>query len=70
MENLVFFSISNIKIMNAQHLLKEAGIESHTVNKMDSAHGGLFGDIELYIPKEHEEKAKEILIEAEILKWD
>jgi len=40
---------------------------AHTINKMDSAHANLFGNIEIIVRKEDEEKAKEILIEAEIL---
>lgn len=63
----VFFSISQIKIMTAQHLLKEAGIDSNTINKMDSAHAGVFGDIELYVSKKDEDKARQLLKEAEIL---
>jgi len=66
-DSTVFFSVSQIKIMTAQHLLKEAGIKSHTVNKMDSAHAGVFGDIELYVSKEDEERARVILFDAEIL---
>lgn len=63
----IFFSVSQIKIISAQHFLKEAGIQSHTINKMDSAHAGVFGDIELHVAKEDEEAAKKILEEAEIL---
>jgi len=66
-DNTVFFSVSQIKIMTAQHLLKEAGITSHVVNKMDSAHAGVFGDIELHVSKEDEEQARVLLFDAEIL---
>lgn len=66
-DTAVFFSISQIKIVTAQHLLKEAGIESHSINKMDSAHAGLFGDIELYVEKDQEAEARKILTEAEII---
>ena len=61
------FSISQLKIMTAQHMLKEAGIESFVVNKMDSAHAGLFGDIELFVQKEDAIEAKLVLIENEII---
>ncbi len=67
MENTVFFSISQIKIKTAQYLLKEAGIESHSINKLDSAHAGVFGHIELHVPKGDEEAARKILQESEIL---
>jgi len=68
MENaMIWFSISQIKIKSAQYVLSQMGIESHTVNKMDSAHAGLFGDIELHVDKKHEEKARKILIDEGIL---
>ncbi len=67
MDNKVFFSISQIKVKTAQHLLRVAGIESHSINKIDSAHPGVFGHIELYVPKDDEEAARKILQEAEIL---
>ena len=67
MENTIFFSISQRKIKTAQLRLKEAGLESHSINKMDSAHAGLFGHIELYVSKDDEEAARKILEEAEIL---
>ena len=66
-ESMVMFSISQIKIMTAQHVLKEAGIDSFVVNKMDSAHAGLFGDIELFVLKKDEIEAKLVLIENEII---
>lgn len=63
----VFFSVSHLKVMTAQHMLKEAGIESHVINKMDTAHAGVFGDIELHVDEKDEERARQILNEAEIL---
>lgn len=66
-DKTVFFSISEIKIMTAKHLLSEAGIESHSIDRRDSAHAGVFGDIELYVPQSDEEKARKILVDAEIL---
>ncbi len=68
MENeTVFFSVSQIKVMTAMHLLKEAGIDAHKIDKMDSAHAQLFGEIQIIVPKSDEEKARKILAEAEIL---
>lgn len=64
----VFFSISHIKVITAQHLLKEAGIKSFVINKMDTAHAGAFGDIELHVDADRENEAREILADAEILK--
>ena len=63
----VMFSVSQIKIMTAKHLLKEAGIESFTLDQMDSAHAGLFGDIQLYVHEDRSEEAKKILEEEQII---
>ena len=64
---MVFFSVSEIKIKSAQHILKEAGIVSFVIDKKDSAHAGLFGDIELYVQEDKEKEAHKILVDAEIL---
>ena len=66
-DGLIFFTVSQIKVMTALHLLKEAGIEAYKVDKMDSAHAGLFGNIEIYVPKDKEEEARSLLFDAEIL---
>jgi len=66
-EKMIMFSISHLKIMTAKHLLSLAGIEAFSVDKMDSAHAGLWGDIELYVSESHAELAKEILVNEEIL---
>lgn len=63
----VMFAVSQLRIVSARHFLSESGIESWTVNKMDSAHAGLFGDIELHVSTENESKAREILIKEEII---
>jgi len=63
----VMFTVSQLRIVSARHFLSEAGIESWTVDKMDSAHAGLFGDIELHVPTEDANKAREVLIREEIL---
>ncbi len=68
MENeTVFISVSQIKVNTATHLLNEAGVNAHIINKMDSAHANLFGHIQIIVAKEDEEKARKILMEAEIL---
>jgi len=67
-EKRICFSISQLKIMTAKHVLSEAGIPAFSVNKMDSSHPHIFdGAIELYVDKSHAEEAKKILIEEEIL---
>lgn len=63
----IFISVSEIKVMTAMHLLKEAGVHAHHINKMDSAHANIFGDIEIIVQKDDEEKARAILKEAEII---
>ena len=63
----VMFTISQLKIVSARYFFREAGIESWTVNKMDSAHAGLFGDMELHVPTENEIEALKILVDEEII---
>lgn len=65
--DMILFSVSDIKIMTARHLLEEAGIKTFVIDKKDSAHAGIFGDIELYVSKVHQLKARNILIENEII---
>lgn len=64
---MVCFSVSDIKIITAKHVLSEAGITAFSINKMDSAHAGIFGTIELYVDVADEERAREILITEEII---
>jgi len=66
-KEIVYFSVSEIKVMTAMHLLQEAGIHAHSINKMDSAHAQLFGNIQILVSKKDEEQAEEILKEAEII---
>lgn len=63
----VMFTVSQIKIVTAKHILKEAGIEAFSVDKMDSAHAGLFGDIQLYVSADQAAEARRILVEEEVL---
>ena len=64
---LVWFSVSEFKIITAKHVLQEAGITPFTIDKKDSAHAGAFGDIELYVPKEDKEEAYKILVEHGVI---
>ncbi len=66
-ENRILISVSQLKIMSAKHILQEAGIEAVSVNKMDSAHAGLFGNIQLYVSKERAEEAIQLLTDEGIL---
>jgi len=68
MENeKIFFSVSELKVKTAQHMLNEAGIKSHIINKKDTAYAGVFGDIELHVDAKDADRAREILEKAEIL---
>lgn len=64
---MVWFSVSQLKIKTAQFILSEAGITSHVIDKTDSAHAGLFGEIELYVAENEEDKARQILLDEEII---
>lgn len=64
---VVAFEVSELKIVTAQHVLKENGIESFVVNKKDSAHAGVFGTIQLFVEKGSEAEARTILINEEII---
>ncbi len=63
----VMISVSQIKIMTAKHLLKAAGIEAFDMDKRDSAHVGLFGDIQLYVLADQADRARQILKEEEVI---
>lgn len=61
---LIYFSISDLKITTARHMLTEAGIESFVIDKKDSVYAGILGGkIEVYVRKEDQEKAHQILEE-------
>ena len=53
--------------MSAKHLLKEAGIDSFTLDQMDSAHAGLFGDIQLFVHEDRSDEARELLEKEQII---
>ncbi len=66
--SLVYFSISDIKIVTARHILSEAGIESFTINKKDSAYAGILGGkVELYVRTDQQEDARKVLEESGVL---
>ncbi|MFT6337645.1 MAG: hypothetical protein ACI86M_002959 [Saprospiraceae bacterium] len=66
--SLIYFSISDLKIVTARHILTEAGIESFTIDKKDSVYAGILGGkIELYVRKDQEGEAKKILEESGVL---
>lgn len=67
MDTMVMFTVSELKIMTAQHLLTQAGIRSFVLNKKDSAHAGVFGDIELHVLKIDKDEAYKILFENGII---
>ena len=61
---LIFFSISDLKVTTARHILAEAGIESFIIHKDDSVFSGIFGGkIEVYVRKDEQEAADKVLRE-------
>jgi hypothetical protein len=65
---LVYFSISDLKIVTARHILAEAGIESFIIDKKDTVYAGILGGkIEMYVRKDQEVEALKILEENGIL---
>ena len=66
-ETMVMFTVSELKIRTAQYLLNKSGIRNFVLNKMDSAHAGVFGSIELHVLAPDQDIAKQILVENEIL---
>jgi len=61
---LVYFTVSDVKMVGARHLLAEEGIESFVLDKKDSAYAGVLGgSIELYVRKDESEKAHALLTE-------
>ncbi len=64
---LIYFSISDLKISTARHILAASGIESFVIDKKDSVYAGILGGkIEVYVRKEDQEEAKRILTENEM----
>ena len=64
---LIYFSISDLKIVTARHILTEAGIESFVVDKKDSVYAGILGGkIELYVREDQKDEARRILAENEM----
>ena len=58
----IYTSNVQIEIMDAKHILDEAGINYFEINKMDRAYVGMLGgSIELHIAEEDAEKATELL---------
>lgn len=65
---LIYFSISDLKIVTARHVLAESGIESFIIDKKDSVYAGILGGkIELYVRKDQGVEAKKILEESGVL---
>lgn len=65
---VIYFTISELRVTTAQHVLAEAGIKSFILNQKDSMHTGIFGGkIKLYVHQEDQTKASEILVLEGIL---
>lgn len=58
----IYTSNVQLEIMDAKHILSEAGITFFEINKMDTAYAGILGgDIEIHVAKEDAEKALTLL---------
>jgi hypothetical protein len=62
---LIYTSTKPLEIAAAISLLEDQEIPSFKINKKDSSY--IFGEIELYVPSEMEDRAKLILIENDLL---
>ena len=61
---LIYYSISDLKITTARHILTSAGIESFVIDKKDSVYAGILGGkVEVYVRKEDQEEADRLLKE-------
>ncbi|MBC8756597.1 DUF2007 domain-containing protein [Kordia sp. YSTF-M3] len=58
----IYTSDSQIQIMDAKHILDEAGINYFEINKMDTAYAGILGgSIELHVEEADAEKSLKLL---------
>ena len=57
----IFSTKSKVELMGVKNLLDFEGINYFDINKSDSSYAGLFGQYELSVQKEDEEKAKMII---------
>ncbi len=58
----IYTSDSQIQIMDAKHILDEAGINYFEINKMDTSYAGILGgSIELHVEEADVEKALKLL---------
>lgn len=61
--NKVFTSLEEIHAELAKDVLKQAGIESHVLNRQDS-NFPVFGEVELMVPEAKAAEALEVLQKA------
>lgn len=62
---LIYTSTKPLEIAAAISLLEDQDIPAFKINKKDSSY--IFGEIELYVSRELEDRAKLILIENDLL---
>ncbi len=65
MDKRVFYTKSKVELMGVKNLLESQGIKCYEVDKVDSSYGGVFGNYELMVDENDEEKAKEIIEQFE-----
>jgi hypothetical protein len=63
MELKIFTTTSKVELMGVKNLLMSEDIDCFEKDKMDSSYAGIFGQYELFISENNEDKAKEIIEE-------
>jgi hypothetical protein len=63
MELKIFTTTSKVELMGVKNLLMSEDIDCFEKDKMDSSYAGIFGQYELFISENDEDKAKAIIEE-------
>jgi hypothetical protein len=61
MRTRIFVTKSKVELMGIKNLLDSEGIENFETNNIDPGFAGVFGDYELKVNEEDEEKAQTII---------
>jgi hypothetical protein len=61
MEIKIFTTTSKVELMGIKNLLMSEDIDCFEKDKMDSSYAGIFGQYELFVSENNEDKAKAII---------
>jgi len=61
MEIKIFTTTSKVELMGIKNLLMSEDIDYFEKDKMDSSYAGIFGQYELFVSENNEDKAKAII---------